>query len=122
MISNDVSSKLALQDAEKSHRHLEGIANSTHYTSLYIPTTILNDGNHMPMAGIGMCCRDSATGDAARQATVDFLKLGGRHIDTARMYHNEVQHKNWNRSENHCFLTKVRFLIIFDEKPLNIES
>jgi len=46
----------------------------------------------MPMAGVGLCCRPSASGDAVRKGVFDFLMLGGRHLDTAQLYgnHREV--------------------------------
>lgn len=46
----------------------------------------------MPMAGLGLCCRPSAHGDAVKQSVVDFLMLGGRHLDDAEVYgnHREV--------------------------------
>jgi len=43
----------------------------------------------MPMVGVGMCCRPTANGDAARQGVLDWLLLGGRHVDDASMYGNQ---------------------------------
>jgi len=45
-------------------------------------------GGRMPMVGLGLCCRPSANGDAARQAVLDFLIMGGRLLDTAEFYRN----------------------------------
>lgn len=42
----------------------------------------------MPISGLGMCCRPGASGDAARQAVLDYLVMGGRHIDDAELYSN----------------------------------
>lgn len=51
----------------------------------------LSKGSKMPVTGLGMCCRPSAHGDKAKESVVDYIKLGGRHIDTGRIYEN---HKN----------------------------
>eukprot|EP00913_Durusdinium_trenchii_P028827 g27030.t2 len=61
-------------------------------SSTSVPSLPLLGGGQMPMAGVGMCCRDSARGDAARQGVLDFLLQGGRHVDTAQLYgnHREV--------------------------------
>jgi diketogulonate reductase-like aldo/keto reductase len=45
----------------------------------------------MPLAGIGMCCRPSASGEAAKNSVVEFLQLGGRHVDTADLYKNHAE-------------------------------
>ncbi|CAE8590653.1 unnamed protein product, partial [Polarella glacialis] len=45
-------------------------------------------GGKMPMSGVGLCCRASAKGDAVRQGVLDFLLLGGRHLDSAQLYDN----------------------------------
>lgn len=42
----------------------------------------------IPFVGLGMCCRPSAKGPAATQSILDFLRIGGRHIDTAIIYDN----------------------------------
>jgi len=42
----------------------------------------------MPITGVGLCCRPSAMGDAVRQAVVDYLLMGGRHLDDAMLYRN----------------------------------
>lgn len=42
----------------------------------------------MPMSGLGLCCRPSANGDAVRQGVLDYLLLGGRHLDDATVYNN----------------------------------
>lgn len=57
-----------------------------------IPQLPLHGGGKMPIVGIGLCCRPTAQGDAARQAVVDFLMMGGRHLDDATLYtnHREV--------------------------------
>lgn len=49
-------------------------------------------GGSMPMAGLGLCCRPTAAGDAVRQAVLDYLVMGGRHLDDATVYtnHREV--------------------------------
>jgi diketogulonate reductase-like aldo/keto reductase len=54
-------------------------------------TVSLGDGIEMPLSGIGMCCRPSAQGEAAKNSVVDFLRLGGRHIDTADLYGNHAE-------------------------------
>jgi len=48
-------------------------------------------GGKMPIAGIGMCCRPGAAGDAARQAVLDYLLMGGRHLDDATVYQNHKE-------------------------------
>lgn len=53
-----------------------------------VPSIRLLDGGSMPMAGVGLCCRPSAQGDAVRQGVLDFLLLGGRHLDDAKLYNN----------------------------------
>mmetsp|Transcript_28954 Transcript_28954/g.83028 ORF Transcript_28954/g.83028 Transcript_28954/m.83028 type:complete len:323 (+) Transcript_28954:56-1024(+) len=57
-----------------------------------VPSVQLAGGGRMPMVGLGLCCRPSATGDAVRQSVLDFLLLGGRHLDGAQLYgnHREV--------------------------------
>lgn len=42
----------------------------------------------MPMAGLGLCCRPTAQGDSVRQEVLDYLVLGGRHLDDATVYNN----------------------------------
>jgi len=49
---------------------------------------LLGGTGKMPMSGIGMCCRPTANGDAARQAVLDYLLMGGRHVDDAQLYNN----------------------------------
>ncbi|CAD7931171.1 unnamed protein product [Amoebophrya sp. A25] len=68
--------------------HLHLVTGSRQFA---IPSFDLVDGNRMPITGIGMCCRESAKGDAARQTVVDYLNFGGRHIDTAVLYQNHVE-------------------------------
>ena len=51
-----------------------------------VPTTTLNDGNHIPQLGFGTYKVAAAeTADTVRLA----LEIGYRHIDTAQMYRNE---------------------------------
>lgn len=45
-------------------------------------------GVQMPVVGLGMCCRPAARGPLATQSIVDFLSVGGRHVDTAMIYDN----------------------------------
>jgi len=56
-----------------------------------VPSLSLLGGGKIPMAGVGMCCRHSARGDAARQCILDFLLQGGRHLDTAQIYGNHKE-------------------------------
>eukprot|EP00928_Gymnodinium_smaydae_P048833 TRINITY_DN32702_c0_g1_i1.p1 TRINITY_DN32702_c0_g1~~TRINITY_DN32702_c0_g1_i1.p1 ORF type:complete len:374 (+),score=66.41 TRINITY_DN32702_c0_g1_i1:50-1171(+) len=56
-----------------------------------IPALPLHGGGKMPMSGVGLCCRASANGDAVRQAVVDYLSMGGRHLDDAMLYNNHVE-------------------------------
>ncbi|CAD7939982.1 unnamed protein product [Amoebophrya sp. A120] len=56
-----------------------------------IPTRDLVDGHRIPLTGIGMCCRETARGDPATQSIVEYLELGGRHIDTAVLYQNHEE-------------------------------
>lgn len=53
--------------------------------------SLLGGGGKMPMAGVGMCCRSTASGDAAKQCVVDFLLQGGRLVDTAQLYENHKE-------------------------------
>lgn len=53
-----------------------------------VPSLPLLDGGKMPMSGIGLCCRPSAQGDAVRQGVLDYLIMGGRHLDDAALYSN----------------------------------
>jgi len=46
------------------------------------------DGGKMPVLGLGTF---QSSGEACRNAVETALKLGYRHVDTARMYENEVQ-------------------------------
>merc|ERR1740123_677057 len=48
----------------------------------------LHGAGSMPMSGMGLCCRTSAQGDAVRQGVLDYLLLGGRHLDDAMLYNN----------------------------------
>jgi len=45
----------------------------------------------MPMVGWGTCCRQSAKGEPLKASMRDFLRLGGRLIDTALMYNNHIE-------------------------------
>jgi len=49
---------------------------------------LLGGGKGMPMSGVGLCCRPTAHGDAVRQGVLDYLLLGGRHLDDAQIYGN----------------------------------
>lgn len=53
-----------------------------------VPALTLPGGAQFPMVGLGLCCRPSASGDAVRQSVLDFLTLGGRHLDDAELYSN----------------------------------
>ncbi|CAK0822692.1 unnamed protein product [Prorocentrum cordatum] len=56
-----------------------------------VPALPLLGGGAMPMSGVGLCCRPSAMGDAVRQAVVDYLLMGGRHLDDAKLYRNHEE-------------------------------
>jgi 2,5-diketo-D-gluconate reductase A len=53
-----------------------------------VPTITLNNGVVIPQLGFGTY---QITPDDAKQATLDALEVGYRHIDTAEMYGNEKQ-------------------------------
>ena len=53
-----------------------------------VPTITLNNGVVIPQLGFGVF---QITPDDTRQATLDALEVGYRHIDTAAMYGNEKQ-------------------------------
>ena len=53
-----------------------------------VPTITLNNGVVIPQLGFGVY---QITPDDTRQATIDALEVGYRHIDTAEMYGNEKQ-------------------------------
>ena len=53
-----------------------------------VPTITLNNGVVIPQLGFGVY---QITPDDTRQATLDALEVGYRHIDTAEMYGNEKQ-------------------------------
>ena len=62
------------------------------------PPSLVLDGDtafSMPALGYGTCCRDSAKGQPLITSTKEYLKLGGRLIDTAQMYGN---HKDLARA------------------------
>ena len=42
----------------------------------------------MPRLGFGTCCRASSQGQAIIDSTLEYLRQGGRLIDTAQMYDN----------------------------------
>jgi 2,5-diketo-D-gluconate reductase A len=54
----------------------------------HVPTITLNNGVDIPQLGFGTY---QITPDDAKQATLDALEVGYRHIDTAEMYGNEKQ-------------------------------
>lgn len=56
-----------------------------------VPSLPLLGGGRMPMSGVGLCCRASASGDQVRQGVLDYLLLGGRHLDDAKLYKNHVE-------------------------------
>lgn len=51
-------------------------------------TARLNDGAQIPRLGLGVF--RSAAGGEARRAVLDALRIGYRHVDTARIYENEA--------------------------------
>jgi len=53
-----------------------------------VPSLRLPRGIPMPMSGLGLCCRESASGDLVRQSVLDYLLMGGRHLDDATLYSN----------------------------------
>ena len=51
--------------------------------------TLEGSGDSMPLAGIGMCCRETAYDQICVERTIEwFLFQGGRHIDGAHLYMN----------------------------------
>jgi len=54
----------------------------------HVPTITLNNGVVIPQLGFGVY---QITPDDTKQATLDALEVGYRHIDTAEMYGNEKQ-------------------------------
>jgi diketogulonate reductase-like aldo/keto reductase len=56
--------------------------------SVLIETCNLSNGNQIPKIGFGTWLLKE--GDECYQAVADALRLGYRHIDTARAYHNEA--------------------------------
>merc|ERR1719274_91649 len=42
----------------------------------------------IPQLGFGTCCRPGAKGPQLIVSTKEYLKMGGRHIDTAQVYKN----------------------------------
>jgi len=69
----------------------------------------------MPIIGWGTCCRVAATGEPLKASMRDFLRLGGRHIDTAIMYNNQREigevlrepEFNWLKREEVFITSKV---------------
>jgi len=56
-----------------------------------VPSLALHGGGKMPMTGIGLCCRPTAQGDPVRQGVLDYLVMGGRHLDDADLYSNHQE-------------------------------
>jgi len=57
--------------------------------SVALPGIVIKGSEHvMPPIGFGTCCRKTAQGPALVNSTLIFLRLGGRHIDTAQKYSN----------------------------------
>eukprot|EP00927_Polykrikos_kofoidii_P049368 TRINITY_DN43433_c0_g1_i1.p1 TRINITY_DN43433_c0_g1~~TRINITY_DN43433_c0_g1_i1.p1 ORF type:complete len:375 (+),score=40.14 TRINITY_DN43433_c0_g1_i1:76-1200(+) len=57
-----------------------------------VPGTQLLDGHgRLPLAGLGLCCRPSAHGDAVRQGVLDYLIMGGRLLDSASLFENHYE-------------------------------
>ena len=53
-----------------------------------LETVRLRSGLEMPANGLGTCCRKTARGPPIVAATAEYLRLGGRLIDTAMAYGN----------------------------------
>ena len=51
----------------------------------------LRSGLRMPANGLGTCCRKTARGQPIIDATKEYLRLGGRLIDTAMAYRNHEE-------------------------------
>lgn len=67
----------------------EHVTQQTHEESADRPVVqITGSAKPMPALGFGTCCRNSSTGPALINSTKIYLRLGGRHIDTAQMYGN----------------------------------
>ena len=66
-------------------------ASAADATTTKILSIKLASGLEMPLIGYGTCCRASAKGEAIYKSTGMYLKLGGRHIDTAMSYGNHVE-------------------------------
>ena len=54
-------------------------------------TIQLRSGLRMPANGLGTCCRKTARGQPIIDATKEYLRLGGRLIDTAMAYRNHEE-------------------------------
>ena len=54
-------------------------------------TIRLRGGLQMPASGLGTCCRKTASGQPIIEATKEYLRLGGRLIDTAMAYRNHEE-------------------------------
>jgi len=66
------------------------------YPALELPGIPLKGSSRpMPAMGFGTCCRKTSQGQALVNSTKIFLRLGGRHIDTAQKYSN---HKDIKRA------------------------
>lgn len=92
--SGQASRDLSSMTVKEDRRLLQiGQASPGVLSSLKVdPRTVqalhLHGGGRMPMSGMGLCCRPSAQGDAVRQGVLDYLLLGGRHLDDAARYNN----------------------------------
>lgn len=56
-------------------------------TKAISPTVPLRDGHHIPRVGLGVY--QSGRGQETEQAVAEALRIGYRHVDTARIYGNE---------------------------------
>lgn len=56
--------------------------------SVHVPTVALPSGARMPLIGLGVY--KCAPGEEAYESVLTALRLGYRHIDTARLYENEA--------------------------------
>ncbi|KAF4146663.1 Aldo/keto reductase family [Phytophthora infestans] len=56
--------------------------------SVKVPSVVLPSGARMPMLGLGVY--KAAAGEEAYESVLSALRLGYRHIDTARLYENEA--------------------------------
>lgn len=72
--------------SSNNHSSKDLLANSKPLIEKVQPYLTLNDGNRMPMLGLGTWC---AGGKDLREAVKAAIQIGYRHIDTATNYHNE---------------------------------